>query len=82
MALKRRVFHSGNIGIITDLKSVLNESVLIEYGDDKNWLSKIDNDIKQPEKNLNRGVVSYFDMYTRQEETLQILKTALDKERG
>lgn len=77
-----KILYSGNIGIITDLKSVLNESVLIEYGDDKNWLSKIDNDIKQPEKNLSRGVVSYFDMYTRQEETLQILKTALDKERG
>jgi len=76
-----KILYSGDIGIITDLKYLLGKEALIEYGNGENWISTIENDIKNPQKKVSAKVVSYFDMHTRQGETLEMLNAAFDKER-
>ena len=76
-----KILYSGNIGIITDLKSILGKDALIEYDENRKWLSTISEDIQHPQKEVCKKVVSYFDMHTRQSETLAMLNAAFDKER-
>lgn len=76
-----KILYSGDIGIIEDLKSLLEKGTLIEYKNDGKWLSTIRDDIKHPRKNVAPKVVSYFDMHMRQRETLEMLNTAFYKER-
>ena len=76
-----KILYCGNIGIITDLKQILDKDTLIEYSENGKWLSIIGKDIQVPKKEINAKVVAYFDMHTRQGETIQMLNTAFDKER-
>lgn len=76
-----KILYSGEIGIITDLKSLLGEQVLIEYNSDDSWLNAINSDIGSHKKQVNPKIVAYFDMITRQSETLQMINAAFDKER-
>lgn len=76
-----KILYSGEIGIITDLKTILGEQVLIEYRDDDSWLQAISSQMDSHEKEINPKVVSYFDMHVRQEEVLKMLNQTFDKER-
>ena len=76
-----KILYSGEIGIITDLKSLLEEDVLIEYRSNDNWLHAISSGSGSHKKEANPKIVAYFDMLTRQGETLKMLNKAFNKER-
>ena len=76
-----KVLYSGDIGIISDLQTNIGNRILIEYRNDNAWLQAVRADIENPKKEVDSRVIAYFDMHTRQGETIQMFNAAFDKER-
>ena len=76
-----KILYSGDIGIITDLKSILGNQMIIEYKNDNDWIQAISLSMEDSSKKVDPKVVAYFDMHTRQGETIRMFNAAFDKER-
>ena len=76
-----KILYSGDIGIITDLKSILGNQMIIEYKNDNDWIQAISLSMEDSSKKVDPRVVAYFDMHTRQGETIRMFNAAFDKER-
>ena len=69
------ILYSGDIGIISDLKSKTDGSQMICIDTEDDWLSKMNPD-DYPEKKIDPLIVDHFDMDKRQLETYEMITRA------
>lgn len=69
-----RILYSGNIGILTDLRNRTNGEQIIHIDADGKWMDQIGRDMQQPCKQADERITEYFDMETRQDETLEMIR--------
>ncbi len=68
------ILYSGNIGILTDMKNRSLSGQMIDLDTETDWLERIGSLEKGA---VSRAVVDYFDMKTRQQETLEMIQKSI-----
>ncbi len=70
------ILYSGDIGILTDLKNAGINTPMIDIAHQNDWLENIEKYVQLRRNNVDTKVVEYFDMKTRQRETLEMIKNS------
>ena len=68
------ILYSGDIGILTDMKTKAISGQMIDLSADEDWLEKIGLAEKGA---VSDAVVDYFDMKTRQQETVEMIRKSM-----
>ena len=76
-----RILYSGDIGVITDLKNGAASTLLIDLGTDEEWVSKIEDDIRNSKKHVNEQITAFFDMDIKQNETITMFKKGFNNKK-
>lgn len=74
-----RILYKGDIGILTDLKSLSLDGQIIEMDLENLWLDKIGADDALKKKSVDSRIVAYFDMTERQSETIEKIQECFRK---
>lgn len=68
-----RILYSGDIGILSDLKNRSIDAQMINVETETDWLDRIGEYDKSKQRSVSGDVINYFDMRTRQKETLDMI---------
>lgn len=68
-----KILYSGNIGILEDIKGISDNNRMIQLDSSDNWIKQVENSISVKKQNVNEQILAYFDMASRQKETIDML---------
>lgn len=71
-----KILYSGDIGILTDLGNLTEGNQMINIDSSGRWLDVIGEDMKDPTRCLDILVTNYFDMESRQKDTIEMINNS------
>ena len=64
------ILYSGEIGILEDVKNIVQDNYIIDIEKNVEWLEMLDELSKRKTKKISEEVINYFDMSARQKEIM------------